>query len=71
MRAQRISLLYRTASVVALLIGGIGLVGLVLSPDDRATSAIMISVAVLIWMLAYAVRHVLALQRYRQARKRR
>jgi hypothetical protein len=71
MRPQLVNLLYRTASVIALLIGGMGLVGLVLSPDDRATSALMIGVAVFIWMVAYAVRHVLAPRLKRSSRKQR
>jgi len=71
MRPQRVNLLYRTTSVIALLIGGMGLVGLVLSPDDRATSALMIGVAVLIWMVAYAVRYVLAPRLKRSSRKQR
>ncbi len=69
MRAQQVNLLYRTASVIALLLGGLGLVGLVLSEDDRATSAVMIGTAILIWMVAYATRHLLV--RHRSAQKRR
>ncbi|HKF71382.1 MAG TPA: hypothetical protein VKB68_06510 [Stellaceae bacterium] len=71
MRPQLVNLLYRTTSVIALLIGALGLVGLVLSEDDRAASAVMIGVAVLIWMVAYAMQHVLAPHVRRSAQKRR
>ena len=44
--------------MIALLIGRMGLVGLVLCEDERTTSAIMVGVAVLIWMTAYAMQHL-------------
>lgn len=71
MRLRTFNLLYRTISVFALLIGALGFVGLVTSQDDRVTSALMIGVAVLIWMVAYAVRYVLAPRLKRSSRKQR
>ncbi len=71
MRVRLVSLGYRTASVIALLIGGLGLVGLVISQDDRVVSAAMIGVGGLIWMVAYGTRQMLVPQSNRSARKKR
>jgi hypothetical protein len=71
MRVRLVSLGYRTASVIALLIGALGLVGLVISQDDRVVSVAMIGVGGLISIVAYRTRQMLVPRSNRSARKKR
>ena len=71
MRTRVVSLLYSLATGVALFLAALGLVGLVLSEDDRRFGALMIGVAALVWMVAYAARYVLAPQLKRSTRRQR
>jgi len=67
----KFNLLYRTINVVAIFVAALGLVGLVISEDSRSTSAVMIGVAVLLWMAAYATHYILAPRLKRSRRKQR
>jgi hypothetical protein len=71
MRTRVVSLLYSVASGVAIFLAALGLVGLVLSEDDRLFGVLMIGVAVLVWMVAYAARYVFAPQLKRPTRRQR
>jgi hypothetical protein len=63
--------LHSIARGVAIFLAALGFVGLVLSEDDRFYGALMIGVAVLVWMVAYAARHLLAPQPKRSIRRQR
>ena len=69
MRPRVVSLLYSVAGGVAIFLAALGLVGLVLSEDDRIYGALMICLAALVWIVAYAARYVWAPQLKRPARR--
>jgi hypothetical protein len=71
MRTRTVRLLYSVASGVAIFLAALGLVGLVLSEDDRFVGALIIGAAALVWMVAYAARRALAPRLRRSAGRQR
>ena len=66
-----VSLLLSVASGIAIFLAALGLVEIVSSEDDRIVGALMIGVAAVVWMVAYAARHVLASRMKRSTRRHR
>ena len=61
---KAVLLLSRVISGIAIFVAALGLVGLVASGENQVSSALMIGGAVLVWILTYATRRMLARRRY-------